>query len=292
MSIASAITTLHPPSPLQYRAPLVDLHLDQSDAPALRIAAAVTTLTRLELLSHPTAGLMCALLSSTPRGQHAPFKLEWLAHNTALQHLAAPLAPTGEVGAQGIGVHSSFEIFVSTSSWLCLWQNCTLLSCQHLSLLVCCCRCPGALQDLAGLDGQLRSLTGYCMPSEELLRQVLRVGSELTSLTLYQTGGRACTGPHLLAPLCYRMCQHWRDMCVTQRTHGFILTCLSQLRPPMPQHVCQNTRLQSRTPLPPCAHRLQNHTSRRGPHSRGASAATSPSLPGPQRPCCTCTRCA
>lgn len=47
------------------------------------------------------------------------------------------------------------------------------------------------MQDLAGLDGQLRSLTGYCMPSKELLRQVLRVGSELTSLTLYQTGARA-----------------------------------------------------------------------------------------------------
>jgi hypothetical protein len=108
MCIASAVTTLHPhlpslPLPL-YRAPLVDLHLDESDAPALRIASTLTSLTRLELLSHPTAGLMSALLSSTPRGQHAPFKLEWLSHNTGLRHLAAPLTPTGEVSAQACGV--------------------------------------------------------------------------------------------------------------------------------------------------------------------------------------------
>lgn len=45
-----------------------------------------------------------------------------------------------------------------------------------------------SVQDLGGLDGQLRSLSGRCtLPSEELLRQVFSVGSGLTSLELYNT---------------------------------------------------------------------------------------------------------
>lgn len=205
------------------------------------------------------------------------------------------------MGAQGVGLHSSFkkEISVSTSSCLCGWQTKTLLTCRHLSLLLFCCYCcPGAVQDLAGLDGQLVSLTGYCMPSEELLRQVLRVGSELTSLTLYQTGGRGwCTGPiqvHTCSLPCVITQVSALERHVRQCTHVLGSTCLSQPRPPMPQHVYQNTHLQSHThtSLHARTHRLQNHTSRHGPHSRGVSAATSPSLPGPQRPCCTCTPCA
>jgi hypothetical protein len=48
------------------------------------------------------------------------------------------------------------------------------------------------VQDLESVSGQLRSLTGQCLfASDDLLQQVFKVGAELTSLVLYQSGERS-----------------------------------------------------------------------------------------------------
>jgi hypothetical protein len=76
----------------------MDFHMDDNSAPSLRIATALSTLTCLDLLPQTSARRerMLAVLSHL-QGVHDPFKLDWLQHSKALQHLAVPLMQTGQV---------------------------------------------------------------------------------------------------------------------------------------------------------------------------------------------------
>jgi hypothetical protein len=79
----------------------MELHMDNNSAASLRIATSLSALTRLDLLPQTPARPepMLSRLTSLAhiRGPQDPFKLDWLRHNKALQHLAVPLQQTGQV---------------------------------------------------------------------------------------------------------------------------------------------------------------------------------------------------
>jgi hypothetical protein len=98
------------PSPpcVPRRSHVMDFHMDNNSAPSLRIATALSTLTRLDLLPQtpPRPAPILTALGHT-QGVQDPFKLDWLQHNTALQHLAVPLIQTGQVRRLASPLHGS-----------------------------------------------------------------------------------------------------------------------------------------------------------------------------------------